>query len=128
MKSFMNVSLVTYFAEKVAGVLGHVGGDGLEEMGLPQPGPAVDEERVVRLRRRLGDRERGGVREPVRRADDERVERVLRVEALERARGPWGSVQLARDRRATGASRTAIRTARSSPRVSRTIASSSPRK
>ena len=43
---------------EVAGVLGHAG-DGLEEMGLPQPGAAVDEERVVGLRGRLGDGERG---------------------------------------------------------------------
>ena len=70
---------------EVAGVLGHVGGDRLEEVGLPQPGAAVDEERVVGLRRRLRDRERGRVREAVRRADDERVEGVLRVEPLERA-------------------------------------------
>src|SRR5579862_8462682 len=50
-------------------------------MRLPEPGAAVDEEWVVRLGRRLGDCECGGVREAVRRADDERVERVLRVES-----------------------------------------------
>ena len=48
---------------------------------MPRPGAAVDEERVVRPRRRLGDGESRGVREAVRRADDEQVERVLRVEA-----------------------------------------------
>ena len=67
-------------------VLRHVLRDGLEEMRLAEPGAAVDEERVVRLRRRLGHRERGRVREAVRRADHERVERVLRVEAA--ALGP----------------------------------------
>ena len=46
---------------------------------MPSPVPAVDEERVVGLRRRLGDRQRGRVREPVRRSDHEVVERVLRV-------------------------------------------------
>src|SRR6202000_1210008 len=48
--------------------------------GLAEPGLAVDEQRVVRLGRRLGDRYRGGVGEPVARADDEGVERVLRVQ------------------------------------------------
>ena len=47
---------------------------------MPSPVPAVDEERVVRLGRRLGDGERGRMREAVRRADDEEVEGVLRVE------------------------------------------------
>ena len=56
---------------EVAGVLGHVGGDRLEEVGLAEAGAAVDEERVVGLRRRLGDRERGRVGEAVRRADHE---------------------------------------------------------
>ena len=64
----------------VARVLHHVLRDRLEQVGLPEPGAAVDEERVVRLRRRLGDRERGRVREAVGRADHEEVERVLRVQ------------------------------------------------
>ncbi len=46
---------------------------------MPRPGAAVDEQRVVRLRRRLRDRERRGVREAVRRADHEQVEGVLGV-------------------------------------------------
>ena len=62
-------------------MLADVLGDRLQEVRLAEPGAAVDEERVVRLRRRLGDRERGRVRETVRRADHERVERVLRVHA-----------------------------------------------
>ena len=54
--------------------------DGVEEVGLAQPGVAVDQERVVGLARRLGDRDRGGVGEPVGRADDEALEDVLGVE------------------------------------------------
>src|SRR5438552_12376280 len=50
-------------------------------MRLPEAGAAVDEERVVCLRRRLGDRERGRMREAVRRPDDERVEGVFGVES-----------------------------------------------
>ena len=64
----------------VPGVLHHVLRDRLEQVRLPEAGAAVDEERVVRLRRRLGDCERGRVREAVRRADHEEVERVLRVQ------------------------------------------------
>jgi hypothetical protein len=63
-------------------VLGDVLAHGLEQVRLAEAGAAVDEERVVRLRGRLRDRERRRVREPVRRADHERVERVLRVQAL----------------------------------------------
>ncbi len=63
-------------------MLADVGADRLQQVGLAEPGAAVDEERVVCLCRRLGDRERGGVREPVRRPDDEVVERVLRVRAV----------------------------------------------
>jgi hypothetical protein len=37
--------------------------DGVQQVGLAQAGVAVDEQRVVRLRRRLGHRDRGGVRE-----------------------------------------------------------------
>ena len=51
---------------------------------MPSPVPAVDEERVVGLRRRLGDRERRRVREAVRRADHEQVEGVLRVQPGQR--------------------------------------------
>ena len=61
-------------------MLAHVLRDGLKEMGLAEAGAAVDEERVVGLRRRFGHGQRGRVREAVRRADHERVERVLRVE------------------------------------------------
>ncbi len=61
-------------------VLSHVVPDRLEQVRLAEPRPAVDEQRVVGLGRRLGDRERGRVGEAVRRADDEEVEGVLRVE------------------------------------------------
>ena len=54
--------------------------DRVQQVGLAQPGLAVDEQRVVGLGRRLGDRDRGGVGEPVARADDEGVEGVLRVQ------------------------------------------------
>ena len=54
--------------------------DRVQQVGLAQPGLAVDEERVVRLGRRLGDRDRRRVREAVARADDEGVEGVLRVQ------------------------------------------------
>ena len=47
---------------------------------FPSPVAAVDEQRVVRLRRRFRDCERGRVGEAVRRADHERIERVLRVQ------------------------------------------------
>jgi hypothetical protein len=63
-------------------VLADVARDRLEEVCLSEAGAAVDEERVVGLSRRLGDCERGRVREAVRRPDDEEVEGVLRVQAL----------------------------------------------
>ena len=47
---------------------------------LPEPHAAVDEQRVVRTRRRLGDRAARGVRELIRGADDERVEGVAGVQ------------------------------------------------
>ena len=55
--------------------------DGVQQVRLAEAGLAVDEERVVRLRRRLGDGERRGVREAVRGADDEGVEGVPGVQA-----------------------------------------------
>ena len=54
--------------------------DGVQQVGLAQPGVAVDEQRVVGLGRRLGDGDGGGVGEPVAGADDEGVEGVLRVQ------------------------------------------------
>jgi hypothetical protein len=55
--------------------------DGVEQVGLAQPGVAVDEQRVVGLARCLGHRHGGRVREAVGRADDEGLEGVLRVES-----------------------------------------------
>ena len=61
-------------------VLGHVVPDGVEQVGLAEPGVAVDEEGVVgtagRLRHGLG----GGVGQAVRRCGDEGLEGELRVE------------------------------------------------
>ena len=65
-------------------MLGDVLADRLEQVGLAEAGPAVDEERVVRLRGSFRDGQRRRVREAVRGADDEGVERVLR---LDRGRG-----------------------------------------
>ena len=80
MKSLVNSSL-RHVAGAQAGQqpLGVVP-DRVQQVGLAQAGVAVDEQRVVGLGRRLGDRDRGGVGEPVARADDERVEGVLRVQ------------------------------------------------
>jgi hypothetical protein len=54
--------------------------DGLDQMGLAEAGAAVDEERVERAGGVFGDRLRGGVRELVGTADDERGEAVARAE------------------------------------------------
>ena len=53
-------------------------------MRLAKPGVTVDEERVVGLGRHLRDGQRGGVCQPVAVADDELLERVLRVEVVAR--------------------------------------------
>ncbi len=52
----------------------------VQEVRLAETRVPVDEERVVGLRGRLGNRERCRVGKTVRRADHERVERVLRVD------------------------------------------------
>ena len=56
--------------------------DGVHQVRLAEADAAVDEERVVGQRRRLGDGAAGRVGELVRRADDEGVEGVARVQAL----------------------------------------------
>jgi hypothetical protein len=61
-------------------VLADVVTDRLEEVRLSEARAAVDEERVVRLCRRLRHGQGGRVREAVRRSDDEEIERVLRVQ------------------------------------------------
>ena len=59
-------------------------------MGLAEPGRPADEQRVVGQAGHLGDRERGGVREAVRVADHELVEREAGVDS------PCGCVALRR--------------------------------
>ena len=59
---------------------GEVVGDRNQEVGLAEPGWAVEEERVVGLRRGLRDRQRRRVGDPVSLADYEAVEGVIEVE------------------------------------------------
>src|SRR5207302_8447664 len=54
--------------------------DGMREVGLAEAGGAVDEQRVVGLGRRLGDRQGGGVGESVGCADDKGLEGVAGVD------------------------------------------------
>src|SRR6185312_265112 len=65
--------------------------EGVQQVRLAEPGLPVDEQRVVRLGRGLGDRYRRRMREPVARADHEGLEGVLRVQAR-RFRGRSGTV------------------------------------
>ena len=59
-----------------------------QQVRLPEPHAAVDEQRVVGPgRRRFGHRHRRGVREPVRRTGHERVERVAGCAGQGRRRG-----------------------------------------
>ena len=74
----------------VAVVLVDVVADGVEEVGLAQPGGAVDEERVVRPRRRLRHPLRGRQGELVGLALDEGLEGVAGVEARRRHRRAAG--------------------------------------
>ena len=78
--------------------LEHAVPDRVHEVRLAQPHAAVQEQRVVRHRRRLGDRLRGGVREPVRVADDEIVERVARVQVADAQVVGGGGLRRRRDR------------------------------
>ena len=54
--------------------------DRVHQVGLAEAHPAVQEERVVGVARALGDRQAGGVGQPVGRPDDEVGEGVARVE------------------------------------------------
>ena len=54
--------------------------DGLHQMGLPEPGFAVNEERVVGLPRLGGNRDCCGMGQLIARPDDEVVKGVTRVE------------------------------------------------
>ena len=60
--------------------------DRVQQVRLAESDAAVDEQRVVRARRQLGHGLAGRLRELIRRADDEGVEGVARVEALDRGR------------------------------------------
>ncbi|CAB4910451.1 unannotated protein [freshwater metagenome] len=68
----------------------------MQQVGLAQPGVAVDEQRVVGPGRRLGDRDGRGVGEPVAVADDEAVEDVLGVEPEVAAAGAAVVAELGR--------------------------------
>ena len=74
--------------------LAHVMADRVQQVGLAEPGRAVDEQRVVGTGRALGHRQRGGVREAVRRADDELVERVAGIQLTS-----WATACRCRSRR-----------------------------
>ena len=58
--------------------------DGIEQVGFPEAGIAVDEQRVVERRRLCGDRHGSRMRKFVRRPHDERVEGELVVVVLGR--------------------------------------------
>ncbi len=58
----------------------HLAADRLEEVRLPEPHGAVEEQRVVLGPGVVGDGPRDGVRQLVARPDDELVERVVRLE------------------------------------------------
>jgi hypothetical protein len=61
--------------------LAYVAPDCMQEVGLAQSGPSVDEQWVVSLGRTLGNGECSSVREAIGRANHEGIERILRVEA-----------------------------------------------
>ena len=65
---------------QIAIVLQHVLPDRVHQVGLAETDAAVDEQRVVGARRRFGDGAAGGVRELIRRSDDEGVEGVAGIE------------------------------------------------
>ena len=67
-------------------MLQHVVADRVHQVRLAEPHSAVNEQRVVRARRRFGDRPARGVGELIRRSDDEGVERVARVQPGRRCR------------------------------------------
>ena len=64
---------------QAAAVRGDVVADRVQEVGLAEAGRAVEKQRVVGLAGQLGDGERGRVGEAVGVADDELVERELRM-------------------------------------------------
>ena len=74
-------------------VAAHVVDDGAQQVGLSESRRAMQEERVVRLARQLGDGQGGAVGEPVPGADDEPVEGVGGIQP-QRLRGPVGLPRL----------------------------------
>ena len=68
-------------------MLEHVLTDRMHQVRLAKSHAAVDEQRVVRARRRFGDRAARGMRELIRRPDDERVEGVARIETARERTG-----------------------------------------
>jgi hypothetical protein len=67
----------------------------VQEVSLAEAGRRVDEERVVGLAGKLGDRQGGSVGQLIALADDELLEAVPRVEAAQGARGDVGVRRLA---------------------------------
>src|SRR5437764_53629 len=65
----------------------HILPDGLHQMGFAQANAAVNEQWVVRARRRLRDGKTGGMRDFIVWADDERLECVSRIQSWNRC--PW---------------------------------------
>ena len=63
--------------------------DGVKEMCLTQTRFTVDKQRVVCLCRRLGDCDRGRVREAIRSSDHEAIERVFGIELGIVYRSSW---------------------------------------
>ena len=121
MKSLVNSSVETYRTERALPSVGGVVADRVQQVRLAQPGAAVDEQRVVRLGRRLGDRDRRGVREPVGRADDERLEHVLRVEPVAAVVRPGGRRRRVRSARPVPLSVAASRAGRAARARSRGV-------
>ena len=95
-------------------VAGDVVADRVQQVGLAEPRRTVQEERVVRLRRQLGDGERGGVGEAVAAADDELLERVLRVQRA----WPEAAVWRRADRRPAAGPEPAAPGCQSAPTIS----------
>ena len=89
--------------------------DRAQQVGLADAGRPADEQRVVGLRRHLGDGQRGGVREAVGVADDELLEGQLRVAERPAERVELEARRRVRSRGARGATRRARRERGSRP-------------
>ena len=80
MNSLMKSSLDRYITLVFFFFAADVLADGLHQVCLAQTDPAINEKRVVGARRRLRDREAGGMSDFVVRTDHERFEIVARIE------------------------------------------------